>query len=210
MDNSINPEDAPALTDIQVGEETVLVESPEHIAARSFLEKTEADRALIAEGVKYDPEFLKKIARDATSKDHFDTSEESKLLQEAMDRHPSSGLKHLFRNNPEALQQLRNETGQLYTDQPSVAFHDQAIYAVQQEHYVEGLTPPANSDLFVVWFVKVLGNWKALVGQKSTTNYYEVTFNGAKQEAYVDRYGKISNTVIPAEKIEINYPEGLL
>jgi len=52
-------------------------------------------------------------------------------------------------------------------------------------------------DTFVVWFAKTLQNWKALV---STTlpdqMYYEVTFNGDKNEVYLDAYKKFENVKI--------------
>lgn len=47
----------------------------------------------------------------------------------------------------------------------------------------------AISEMFVVWMVKVLQN-------KSTDNYYEVTYNGDKKELYVDEYIKNTNTCI--------------
>ena len=54
------------------------------------------------------------------------------------------------------------------------------------------------SDVFVVWMCKTLQNSKALV---STTlfdgMYYELTFNGNKQEMYVDAYKKWENKCIP-------------
>lgn len=53
-------------------------------------------------------------------------------------------------------------------------------------------------QVYVVWFSFTLGNWKALC---STTlpdgRYYEVTYNKAKNEAYVDTYIKLENTAIP-------------
>lgn len=49
-------------------------------------------------------------------------------------------------------------------------------------------------DVYVVWFSKTLQNWKTLV---STTlpygMYYEVTYNGDKDEAYIDAYKKFDN-----------------
>lgn len=49
-------------------------------------------------------------------------------------------------------------------------------------------------DTYVVWFAKVLQNWKALI---STTlpdgMYYEVTYNGDKNETYIDAYKKFDN-----------------
>lgn len=52
-------------------------------------------------------------------------------------------------------------------------------------------------DVFVVWLVKALKNSKALV---STTlpdgMYYELTYNGEKNELYVDAYKKWENICI--------------
>lgn len=53
-------------------------------------------------------------------------------------------------------------------------------------------------DLYVVWFAKTLGNWKALVSTDAVSGiYWEVTYNGAKQETYVDTYIKHGNIAIP-------------
>ena len=52
-------------------------------------------------------------------------------------------------------------------------------------------------DVFVVWLCKTLQNNKALL---STTvcdgMYYEVTYNGDKNEMYVDAYKKWKNFVV--------------
>lgn len=52
-------------------------------------------------------------------------------------------------------------------------------------------------DLYIVWFAKVLGNWKALIStDKLSGLYWEVTYNGNKEEAYVDMYKKVSNVAV--------------
>ena len=52
-------------------------------------------------------------------------------------------------------------------------------------------------DVFIVWMCKVLQNSKAMA---STTlfdgMYYELTFNGNKQELYVDAYKKWQNFTV--------------
>lgn len=46
-------------------------------------------------------------------------------------------------------------------------------------------------EVYVVWFAYTLGNWKALVSSTLQDNrYYEITYNAAKQEAYLDTYRK--------------------
>lgn len=61
-------------------------------------------------------------------------------------------------------------------------------------------------DLYLVWWSKTLQNWKALISTDITNGlYYEVTFNGDKNEAYVDRYEKTDNTLVsfhdPEERV---------
>lgn len=52
-------------------------------------------------------------------------------------------------------------------------------------------------EVYVVWFAKVLGNWKALVSSNiADGQYYEVTYDGTKKVAYIDTYGKIRNTPV--------------
>lgn len=53
------------------------------------------------------------------------------------------------------------------------------------------------NEIYIVWFAKVLGNWKALIStDKWPGMYWEVTYNGAKEESYVDCYMKSSNKAI--------------
>lgn len=50
-------------------------------------------------------------------------------------------------------------------------------------------------DLILVWFVKVLKNWKALISTSILNDglYFEVTHDGEKHESYVDTYRKEDN-----------------
>ena len=55
-----------------------------------------------------------------------------------------------------------------------------------------------DSEIFIVWFCKTLQNWKALVGTTVMEDvYFEVTYNGDKNEVYLDVYEKLQNIVIP-------------
>lgn len=52
-------------------------------------------------------------------------------------------------------------------------------------------------EVYIVWFCKTLQHWKALL---STTlpdgMYYEVTYNGDKDEAFIDAYKKFDNVKV--------------
>lgn len=53
-------------------------------------------------------------------------------------------------------------------------------------------------DVYIVWKAKVLQNWKYLISTNLRDGmYYEVTFNGDKNEWYLDAYKKFENRVIP-------------
>ena len=53
----------------------------------------------------------------------------------------------------------------------------------------------------IVWYTKTLQNWKALVTTTlGDARYYEVTYNGELNEAYIDEYLKAINVVVPANE----------
>ena len=65
------------------------------------------------------------------------------------------------------------------------------------DSYLDKTDEPPAFEVYVVWFTKALDNWKALL---STTlpdgMYYELTYNGAKDELYFDAYKKFENRVL--------------
>ena len=55
----------------------------------------------------------------------------------------------------------------------------------------------STDDVFVVWCCKTLQNNKALLSTTvSDGMYYEITFNGDKNEMYLDAYKKWENVCI--------------
>lgn len=65
------------------------------------------------------------------------------------------------------------------------------------EEHIDKTDNVKEFDVYVVWLSKTLQNNKALL---STTlpdgMYYEVTYNGDKQELYLDAYKKFENRCI--------------
>ena len=58
--------------------------------------------------------------------------------------------------------------------------------------------PVPEFDVYFVWKAKILQNWKYLISSTLTDGmYYELTFNGDKNEWYLDAYKKFENVVIP-------------
>lgn len=59
---------------------------------------------------------------------------------------------------------------------------------------------PVEFKVYVVWFAKVLQNWKVLISTSLPDGmYYEVTYNGDKGETYLDAYKKFENIMIKDE-----------
>lgn len=53
------------------------------------------------------------------------------------------------------------------------------------------------TDMYIVWSCKTLQNYKCLASTTYSDGIYvEFTYNGDKQELYMDVYRKVSNTVI--------------
>lgn len=59
-------------------------------------------------------------------------------------------------------------------------------------------------DVFIVWLCKTLQNNKALASTTlSDGMYYEVTYNGDKDEVYFDAYKKWENKCIKLKESEV-------
>lgn len=69
------------------------------------------------------------------------------------------------------------------------------------DEHLDKSDPKTDYDVYIVWQCKALKNWKALA---STTlldgMYYEITYNGDKNEAYFDAYKKFENRCIKLEE----------
>ena len=54
-------------------------------------------------------------------------------------------------------------------------------------------------EVFTVWKAKILQNWKYLISSTLHDGmYYELTYNGNKNEWYLDAYKKFENRCIPS------------
>ena len=71
------------------------------------------------------------------------------------------------------------------------------LVAEYTDEHLDKSDSPVSYKVFVVWYCKTLQNFKALL---STTlfdgMYYEVTYNGDKDEIYLDAYKKFENRKI--------------
>ena len=55
-------------------------------------------------------------------------------------------------------------------------------------------------EVFTVWKAKILQNWKYLISSTLPDGmYYELTYNGDKQEWYLDAYKKFENLIVKEE-----------
>ena len=60
-----------------------------------------------------------------------------------------------------------------------------------------------DKEPYIVWKCKTLQNWKYLISTDLHDGmYYEVTYNGDKQEWYLDAYKKFENRCIPMSEVE--------
>lgn len=77
-----------------------------------------------------------------------------------------------------------------------------AIVRQYAKEHLDKTDGEAKFDVFIVWKVKALQNWKWLL---STTlwdgMYYELTYNGDKKEFYLDAYKKFENRTVTVKEI---------
>lgn len=63
--------------------------------------------------------------------------------------------------------------------------------------------PIGMDDVYIVWFCKVLRNWKALAGtHHSDGMYYEITFDGNNDLVYFDAYKKWQNVQMSGRELK--------
>ena len=80
-------------------------------------------------------------------------------------------------------------------------------YQIVSDYVIEHLDKDLNQVLvfqvYIVWQCKTLQNWKFLISTDiSDGMYYEVTYNGDKDEWYLDAYKKFENRCIPGKSVE--------
>lgn len=62
------------------------------------------------------------------------------------------------------------------------------------KEHLDKSDPEPYFEVFIVWKCKTLQNWKFLISSTlSDGMYYEVTYNGDKDEWYLDAYKKFEN-----------------
>ena len=63
-------------------------------------------------------------------------------------------------------------------------------------------------EVYTVWKAKALQNWKYLLSSTLYDGmYYEATYNGDKNEWYLDAYKKFENKTIPGTQEKLSMPE---
>ena len=72
-----------------------------------------------------------------------------------------------------------------------------ADYANEHLDKTDNVEPLTEKDVYIVWFCKALQNSKALISTPLHDGmYYELTYNGDKNEIYLDAYKKFENRCI--------------
>ena len=79
----------------------------------------------------------------------------------------------------------------------------EAIVTTYIEEHLDKTDVIPDFEVFTVWKCKTLQNWKYLLSSTLLDGmYYELTFNGNKNEWYLDAYKKFENRVIPEMEIK--------
>lgn len=75
-----------------------------------------------------------------------------------------------------------------------------SIVAGYIKEHLDKSDPEVYFELFIVWKAKVLQNYKLLISSSLPDGmYYECTYNGNKNEWYLDAYKKFENRCIPGD-----------
>lgn len=81
-------------------------------------------------------------------------------------------------------------------------FDSKAVEIVKDyiTEHLDKSDPMPDFTMFTVWKCKILQNWKYLISSTLFDGmYYELTYNGDKNEWYLDAYKKFQNVVVKEE-----------
>lgn len=77
---------------------------------------------------------------------------------------------------------------------------DEKVIKIVKDYILSKLDksdPIPDFEVYTVWKCKTLQNWKYLISSTLPNQmYYELTYNGDKNEWYLDAYKKFENKVI--------------
>lgn len=80
---------------------------------------------------------------------------------------------------------------------------DNVAMKIVMDYIVEHLDrsdPPPMIEVYTVWKAKVLQNWKYLLSSNLYDGmYYDLTYNGDRNEWYLDAYKKFENRVVKGD-----------
>lgn len=90
----------------------------------------------------------------------------------------------------------KNQREDPFVNETASIYMDKARKIIRQyiKDRLDKSDPPVEFTVYIVWFSKTLENWKALVGSTLPDDmYYEVTYDGAREQTYIDAYKKVEN-----------------
>lgn len=89
---------------------------------------------------------------------------------------------------------------------------DKTALKIVKDYIIEHLDKSDETpsfEVYTVWKAKALQNWKYLISSTLYDGmYYELTYNGDKEEWYLDAYKKFENRKIPAKDINVPNKKG--
>ena len=100
---------------------------------------------------------------------------------------------------PSAQPELRRKDGWRNGRKEEMKMDDRALEIVRNyiTEHLDKSDPMPNFTVFTVWKCKTLQNWKYLLSSTLFDGmYYELTYNGDKNEWYLDAYKKFQNVVV--------------
>lgn len=85
-----------------------------------------------------------------------------------------------------------------------VAGYIEDQFAKQGSASMDGPGEVPEFQVFIVFYTYILGGYKATVGSSlDDYRYYEVTYNPAKREWYIDVYQKVENICIADDRLKV-------
>lgn len=125
--------------------------------------------------------------------------EGSRLVFETTDKVLSKRVENIFKS---LMDERKMERSEEMEDRAQAIVHN---YIVDHLDRTDGIP---KIEIYTVWKCKALQNWKFLISSSLPDGmYYELTYNGDKDEWYLDAYKKFENRVISELRTDCGWGE---
>lgn len=136
------------------------------------------------------------VVKQSKNNDYDESKSPQEIIENVIDNYTSE-TRSFIKMQEEKLRLLRELKDDKMDEVASRIVRDYIVMHLDKSDVIP------HFKLYIVWKAKILQNWKYLISSTLIDGmYYELTYNGDKEEWYLDAYKKFENQLITNSNLE--------